>query len=119
MVPQFQVRSFKRGDRVHGRDAERGMWVAGLAELSCGAFVMGLHQRVKVVTRRMQVLGLNPGEEGFGVVHDVPVGHNTRLDPFLFEQPFAFVTLDVMEVLPPAYKTIPARAPECPEPQLS
>lgn len=118
-VPQFSVRSIKRGGRVVGRDAERGMWVAGLAELSCGAFIHGLHQRVKGSIQRMQVLGLNPGEEGFGVVHDAPFGYNTRIDPFLFELPYAFVTMDVNETMPRAYKPIPARVPESPAPDLS
>ncbi len=80
-------------------DMAPGAYVAGLAHLS-EVSSNGLYQPVTGVVRGMQVLGLTPEEEGFGVLRDVPFGYRLALDPDTVRVRFVFMTLDVLSVGP-------------------
>lgn len=81
------------------RDAVPEMYVAGLAHLS-EAPMPGLYQPVTAAVARMQVLNLNPEEEGFGTLRDVPFGYRLPLDPDTIRVPFVFMTLDILGIGP-------------------
>jgi hypothetical protein len=109
MVPHFS-----------GVSAQKGVYVAGLAHLSSYSFgTTGLQQSVRGFIRGMKVLKLDPQEEGFGAVQDVPYGYRLRLDPDTIRQPFAFMMLDVTETGKLVYEPFSARLPEYPEPDLT
>ncbi|MBI3946159.1 MAG: hypothetical protein HY321_09595 [Armatimonadetes bacterium] len=109
---------------LEARHVGEGLWVAGMAHLretsdsGLGEPAMGLHQAVTGTVRGVQVLVLDPCEDGFGTVRPVPFGYRLRLDPDTIRVEFAFIELDVTTIEPPAYGPIPARLPEYPPPVL-
>jgi hypothetical protein len=100
------------------KEAERGVYIAGLVKLS-ERFEIGLHQPVSGIIRRMHVLGMSPDDEYFGMAREVPYGYRLPLDPDTISQQFVFMTLEVTEVGQLTYQPIPARLPDCPEPDLN
>lgn len=100
-------------------DIEDGAYFEGIVRLSFSAFSTktGLHQSVTGMIEGAQVLEMDPRRDTFGQICDVPFGTRLSFDPdSMTAQETVFVEFDVSEVGPVCYGTIPARSPECPEP---